>query len=85
MRDPKLNKFLNKALNKMFKFVGFKEFDEKFTKNPDWYCRKSWSYDTQEKYKEWFYATAKKDLKWNDKTIEKEYSWFNLMYGWKVD
>ena len=85
MIDSKINKFVKKALDKMFKLVGFSGFDEEFTKHPQWYSQKSWSNETEREYKEWFYKTAQKDLKWNKITIEKEYSWFNLMYGWKVE
>jgi hypothetical protein len=83
MSNSKINKFFKKAIDQMFKVVGFDGFDEEFVKNEDWYSLKTWSQETENKYKEWFFKHAKKDLKWEQQTIEKEYAWFNLMYGWK--
>lgn len=80
----KLDRFMDEAINKMFTMVGFKSFDPKFAKQKNWYSKKSWSKETEQRFKKWFFEQAKKDLKWNKKTIEKEYSWFNFMYGWSV-
>ena len=45
----KYDKFLKKALDKMFTYVGFTSFDEQFTKeNQDWYDKKEWSENTCE-------------------------------------
>ena len=85
MNSPRIDKFFRKAIDEMFKVVGFDGFDEEFVKNKDWYSLKSWSQDVEDNYKKWFYQQAKKDLKWNPKTIEREYAWFHLMYGWKSE
>ena len=85
MSNNKIKKFLDKALNEMFKSVGFESFDSEFVKQKEWFSQKSWSEETEKKFKAWFYETAKKDLKWNKTVIEKEYSWFNLMYGWRIE
>lgn len=82
-KQSKIDKFVYKALDRMFSMVGFDGFDESFTKQDDWYSKKSWSADDQDKFREWFIMTARKDLKWNKKCAEREFSWFNLMWGWK--
>lgn len=85
MNKQKTDKFFKKAINKMFKVVGFDGFDEEFVKNKDWYCLKSWSQEIENNYKKWFFKQAERDLKWDLNTIEREYAWFSLMYGWKSE
>lgn len=81
----KFDKFVRKALDKMFTYVGFSSFDENFTKiHDDWYNQKTWTDEQSENFKKWFFNEAKKDLKFNKTMIEKEYAWFNLKWGWKV-
>lgn len=81
----KYDKFLKKALDKMFTYVGFTSFDEQFTKeNQDWYDKKEWSENQNNEFKQWFISNGMKDLKFSKKAIEKEYSWFILKWGWKL-
>ena len=81
----KFDKFLKKALDKMFTYVGFKCFNEDFTRNSeDWYNQKTWTEAQSEDFKKWFITEDKKDLKFNKTMIEREYEWFNLKWGWKV-
>ena len=81
----KFDKFVQKALDKMFTYVGFSSFDESFTKtHDDWYNQKTWTEEQSKNFKKWFINEAKKDLKFNKTMIEKEYEWFNLKWGWKV-
>jgi len=82
MIENKIDKFLKKALNKMFSMVGEK-YTTEFTKQKEWYSKREWSRSQEQKFRRWFHDTAKKDLKWNNKLIEKEYGWYNLMWGWK--
>jgi hypothetical protein len=81
----KFDKFLKKALNKMFIDVGFKQFDEEFASQENWYTKKTWTTEQESQFKKWFIAEAKKDLKFNTKMAEKEHAWFNLKWGWKTD
>jgi hypothetical protein len=78
------DKFLTKALDKMFQTVGFEKFDKEFTeRHEDWYGQKTWTTEQSEEFKKWFIAEGKKDLKFNKQMMEKEYAWFNLKWGWK--
>ena len=82
MTDKQVDKFLVKALKKMFQCVHIK-YTEKFTKQPDWYLLHSWDAATVTKYKAWFIAQARKHFKWTKTKAEKEWSYFFLMWGWK--
>jgi hypothetical protein len=82
MRSQATDKFLEKAIDKMFKAVGFEHFDKEFTKQEKWYTLRQWTSQEENEFKNWFISTAQKELRWSKKTSEKEFSYFNLMYGW---
>lgn len=77
-------KFFDEILDNMFKAVGFDKFNEEFTKQEEWYKKKTWATKQQDNFRQCFIAKARKDLKWSKKTAEREYGWFNLNYGWKI-
>lgn len=79
----KYDKFLKKALDKMFQFVGFEAFDKDFTEQKDWYSKKNWTEEQANSFKTWFITEGKKDLKFTKQMMEKEHAWFNLKWGWK--
>lgn len=81
----KYDKFVNKALDKMFTYVGFEGLDKEFTKQEDWYSQKTWTQEQSDDFKKWFIAEAKKDLKFTKTMVEKEYAWFDMMWGWKLE
>ena len=84
MRANKTDKFLEKALDKMFQYVGFEKWDREFTKQQDWYSLKSWTSNQENDYKQWFLQEIKKDLKINKQLAEKEWGYFLLMWGWRT-
>ena len=77
------NKFLTKALDKMFQAVGFEKFDKEFSDADGWYNEKTWTKDQSADFKKWFITEGKKELKFTKQMMEKEYDWFNLKWGWK--
>jgi hypothetical protein len=79
----KFDNFLKKALNKMFTCVGFEKFDEEFTKQEEWYLKKSWTQEQSEAFKKWFIQECVADLNCTKKMAEREFSWFDLKWGWK--
>ena len=81
----KYDKFVEKALNKMFTYVGFIGWDKSFTEQEDWYIKKTWTQEQSNDFKNWFITHAKKDLKFHKTTAEKEYTWFDLRWGWKIE
>lgn len=80
----KFDKFVAKALDKMFQYVGFEKLDEEFVKQQDWYQQKTWTRDQSDDFKQWFIQECKKDLKFNKTMAEKEHAWFDLKWGWKL-
>ena len=83
----KTQKFITKALNKMFRMVGFKDgFDEKFVNlNPDnWYQLKQWTKENEYEFEQFFIENIRKDLKMSKKSAKHEFLWFNLNYCWKT-
>ena len=80
-----IGKFLEKALDKMFQAVGEKEWDREFTKQEDWYLKKTWTLEQREEFKNWFLEQIKKDLKVDKVSAEKEWAWFDMMWGWKEE
>jgi hypothetical protein len=80
------DKFLKKALDKMFQMVGFEKFDKDFTEqHDDWYNKKVWTKEQSEEFKKWFITEGKKDLKFTKQMMEKEHAWFDLKWGWKIE
>jgi hypothetical protein len=83
--SSKADKFIKKALDKMFTYVGFDSFNEEFTKqHDDWYSQKTWTEEQSNEFKQWFISEGKKDLKFNKQMLEKEHAWFDLKWGWKI-
>ena len=84
--NQKLDKFIAKVLDRMFRKVGFKKFDQAFVDaNRDWFLQKSWTQDQEDEFHEYFVKTAQKDLNMSKERSEKEFQWFNLNYGWKLN
>jgi len=81
----KVQNFINKALNELFKSVGFKRYDSTFVDEfpNDWFTRFAWEKETEEKFKQFFIENARKDLKLSKEKAEKECDWFLLNYSWK--
>ncbi len=80
----KYNKFIDKALDKLFQAVGFEQFDPKFAEQENWYQLKTWTSEQEDNFKNWFVKEYKKDLKCTRFMAEREHSWFNLKWGWKT-
>ena len=80
------DKYLTKALDKMFQAVGFEKFDKEFTEqHDDWYNKKTWTEEQSNEFKKWFITEGKKDLKFTKQMMEKEHAWFDLKWGWKLE
>jgi hypothetical protein len=83
MSRNKIEKFIEKALDKMFQAVGFEKSDKQFMEQQDWFTHRTWTEEQEQKYKTWFIKQWKREFKSNDYDAEKNFSWFNLMWGWK--
>lgn len=85
MRKNKVQKFVSKALTKLFQAVGFEKFDSEFVNlhESNWFQLRAWSNDAEKKFKSWLIQEMRKDLKISKKRAESESNWFLLSYGWK--
>jgi len=84
MNNKKTDKFIEKALKKMFQAVGAqKEYSMDYCKKKDWYMNYTWNGKQIADYKKWFVKNAVKDLELTDKGAEKEWGYFFLQWGWK--
>jgi hypothetical protein len=84
MNDKKTDKFIEKALKKMFQAVGAqKEYSLNYCKKKEWYMNYSWNGKQIAEYKKWFVKNAVKDLELSNKGAQKEWSYFFLQWGWK--
>lgn len=83
MNAAKTKAFFSKALDTMFKVVGFDGYDPAFAQQEGWYGRREWSREQREGFRKWFVANARKDLKWSEKLAEREFGLFDLMWGWR--
>ena len=79
----KYDKACEACLVEMFKRVGLVYPDKKFTDQPEWYCKKSWTEEEQEDFRKWMKAKLKKVFPhWQARLIDKEIGYFILMWGW---
>lgn len=84
-KPDKTAAFYRKALDVMFKAVGFRGFDPDFATQQDWYCQKEWTEEQREEFRKWFVVNARKDLGWGKRLSEREFPLFDLMWGWKME
>ena len=72
------------CLKEMFRRVGKKYPDKKFTDQKDWYTKVTWTEEEEEDFRVWMRAFLKKKYRWNKHTLDKEIGMFLLMWGWKT-
>jgi len=80
----KTDKFIEKALKKMFKVVGA-PYSQEFCEEDAWYLKYSWTSDERDKFKEWFIKEFIKTFKLGKLYAEKEWGMFYLNWGWKEE
>lgn len=78
----KEERFVEKALKKMFEVVG-ERFSWEFCLRDEWYLTCEWTKNKEEQFRKWFMAEIKKDLDVSKRKAENEYAYFNLTWGWK--
>ena len=84
MKNNKCYDVCEVCLKEMFGRVGMEYPNKEFTKQEDWFQKKTWTKDQENDFRKWMSEYLKKKLKWNKKQIEKEIGMFLLMWGWKV-
>ena len=80
----KSDKFLEKALFKLFFMVG-RKYTPEAVGHPEWFYESTWTAAQQEEYREWFQKASMRSLGWRAKRARVEAGFFILWYGWKVE
>lgn len=80
----KRKQFFTDAFQKMFRSVGFDEFDETFINQPSWYTMREWSQEEEKVFTDWFVCEFSSRFKKSKKYATEECRWFLLNYGWKI-
>jgi hypothetical protein len=77
------SEFFRKALDVMYRAVGFPGFDKKFAQQEGWYSKREWTTQQREDFRKWFVSSSKRDLRWSKHVAEREFALFDLMWGWR--
>ncbi len=82
--EQKRDEFYQRALEEMFKRVGFDGYDEEFAQTPYWFTMREWTLEEDVNFTKWFIDEYVKSLK-APKYIAKEAAgMFIFNYGWKL-
>lgn len=80
----KTEQALQDCIKEMFRRVGMRYPNKKFTSQDRWYMQIAWTHKQEQDFKDWMIKYLRKKLKYNIKTAIKEVGYFFLMYGWKL-
>jgi len=80
----KIKEFMNEALDRMFREVGFDGFDQEFANQDHWYLKKEWTLEQEQQYRDWFIENCRKRLKMSEKHAIYEAGYFLLNWAWKT-
>ena len=84
IRQKKLDVFYLKALDEMFRRVGFDGYEKEFTEQPFWFTMREWSSEEDVSFTKWFideYSKTFREPKYKAKEVA---GWFIFNYGWKT-
>lgn len=80
------SKLVDSILKEMFKRVGLKYPNPRFTKDKDWYTKRTWTEKEQESFKEFVKKKVRKAFPYfNENKVDFEAGMFILCYGWKTE
>jgi hypothetical protein len=83
-KQKKLDQFQMRALDEMFRRVGFEGYDEEFAQQPYWFTKREWTLEEDVNFTKWFIDEYSKTFR-EPKYIAKEVAgWFVFNYGWKT-
>lgn len=83
-KQKKLDEFYLRALDEMFRRVGFESYDREFTNQEWWYTLREWTLDEESDFIKWFIDDYSKTMR-ESKTRSKDVaSMFVFNYGWKL-
>jgi hypothetical protein len=73
------------AMRKLFAVQKMKYPCPEFTKDTEWYSKKTWTSKQQNKYCNWLRQLIKKRHRLSVHRTNTEVGMFNLQYGWRVN
>jgi hypothetical protein len=82
--EQKRDEFYQRALDEMFKRVGFDGYDEEFAQQPYWYTLREWTLEEDVNFTKWFIDEYVKSLKAPKYIAKQAAGAFVLNYGWKL-
>ena len=81
----KVEKLFEQALKEMFRRVGLQYPNEEFTKDSQWYTKRTWTKEEEKEFCSWLAEKVKKTWPYmTKKKVGAEVAMFNLCYGWKI-
>ena len=80
----KLDKFHNKALDEMFRLVGFEGYDKKFAQQDHWFTKREWSLEDDVNFTKWFTDEYAKEFRVSKSMAKEVAAIFVFNYGWKI-
>jgi hypothetical protein len=83
-RQKKIDDFYLRALDEMFRRVGFEGYDEEFAKKPYWYIERSWSLEEDVNFTKWFTEEYRKTFRCPKYVAKGAAAMFVFNYGWKI-
>ncbi len=77
-------RIVDNCLKKLFRAVGLTYPDKEFTKDPQWFTKRTWTTTQEADFQDWMKAYLRKHRpSWSARTINSEVFWFMLNYSWK--
>jgi len=72
------------CLHEMFRRVGLRYPNKKFTDQDRWYALRAWTFDDEDDFRKWMMKHLMKRMRMRSDAAKKEVGYFCLMYGWRL-
>lgn len=83
-KQKKLDEFQRKALDELFRRVGFHGYDEEFAKQEWWFTKREWTLEEDVDFTKWFIDEYAKEFRVSKSMAKEVAAIFVFNYGWKI-
>jgi hypothetical protein len=83
-KQKKLDEFHLKALDEMFRRVGFEGYDKEFTQQNHWFTKREWTLEEDVDFTKWMAEEYRKTFRSSKSEAKEVAGWFVFNYGWKI-
>lgn len=83
-KQKKLDDFYLRALDEMFRRVGFEGYDKSFTQDQWWYTKREWTLEEEVTFTKWMIDEYRKVFRTSKDEAKEVVSMFIFNYGWKI-